>query len=227
MVGICGSGTSPIIIPTRSKGEPIMGNNPLAIEAPAVNDGESFMLDMAMSTVAFGKVEIQKMKGQDLPSNRWSVDPQGCPTTDPVAGSQPGAALQPLGGSEIDASHKGYGLSVAMELLCEIMSGSSCAYQKPHWYERNRSRDHGQFFVVVNPDHFAPGLSKRLQELMDHLRSQPPIDPANPVLVPGDPERLAMAQVRQANGTITYTKDHILKFRSLAKRLGVEAMKAL
>ncbi len=113
MVGICGSGTSPIIIPTRSKGEPIMGNNPLAIEAPAVNDGESFMLDMAMSTVAFGKVEIQKMKGQDLPSNRWSVDPQGCPTTDPVAGSQPGAALQPLGGSEIDASHKGYGLSVA------------------------------------------------------------------------------------------------------------------
>ncbi len=85
MGGICSTGTSPIIlyvILTWSNGEPMLGNNPLAIEAPAAKDRKSFMLDITMSTVAFSKMEIQKMKGHNLPSNKWSVDPHGCPTTD-------------------------------------------------------------------------------------------------------------------------------------------------
>lgn len=46
--------TSPLIYPTRSK-ERTFGTNPITLAAPGKND-DSFVLDMATSTVAFGKV---------------------------------------------------------------------------------------------------------------------------------------------------------------------------
>ena len=46
---------------------------------------------------------------------------------------------------------------------------------------------------------------------MDHLRQLPPTDPKKPVLVPGDPEELAMKEVAQKGG-IFYTTDHIVTY---------------
>ncbi len=59
---------------------------------------------------------------------------------------------------------------------------------------------------------------------MDTLGLLPPVDPALPVLVPGDPERQSMARTRQS-GFIRYTPNHINSYRSLAKQLGVEPMR--
>jgi hypothetical protein len=64
------------------------------------------------------------------------------------------------------------------------------------------------------------------QSLMDHIRSLPPTDPALPVLVPGDPERMSAAAVdTTAAGAIKYTEDHIRSYRSLASELGVTPMR--
>jgi LDH2 family malate/lactate/ureidoglycolate dehydrogenase len=46
-----------------------------AFGAPAKN-GDSFVLDMATSTVALGKVEISQRRGIEIP-NTWGVDEQG------------------------------------------------------------------------------------------------------------------------------------------------------
>ncbi|KAI0220650.1 Delta(1)-pyrroline-2-carboxylate/Delta(1)-piperideine-2-carboxylate reductase [Lamellibrachia satsuma] len=46
--------TSPLQVPTRGK-KPVLGTNPLTLAAPA-RDGDSFVLDMATSGVAVGKV---------------------------------------------------------------------------------------------------------------------------------------------------------------------------
>lgn len=46
--------TSPIVFPTRSKTKSL-GTNPITMAAPGKN-GDSFVLDMATSTVALGKV---------------------------------------------------------------------------------------------------------------------------------------------------------------------------
>lgn len=48
--------TSPICYPTRSA-NPALGTNPLALGAPGVN-GDNFVLDMATTTVAIGKVGL-------------------------------------------------------------------------------------------------------------------------------------------------------------------------
>jgi ureidoglycolate dehydrogenase (NAD+) len=46
-----------------------------AFAAPAKN-GDSFVLDMATSTVALGKVEISQRRGMEIP-NTWGVNEQG------------------------------------------------------------------------------------------------------------------------------------------------------
>ncbi len=46
-----------------------------AFGAPA-KDGDSFVLDMATSTVALGKVEISQRRGSEIP-NTWGVNEKG------------------------------------------------------------------------------------------------------------------------------------------------------
>jgi LDH2 family malate/lactate/ureidoglycolate dehydrogenase len=65
---------SPIVIPTRAK-NPTLGTNPLSLAAPA-NEGDSFVLDMAASVVAIGKIEIAERKGDPIPEG-WAVDKNG------------------------------------------------------------------------------------------------------------------------------------------------------
>jgi LDH2 family malate/lactate/ureidoglycolate dehydrogenase len=52
--GLSFTNTSPLLYPTRSH-ERTLGTNPITFAAPAKNN-DSFVLDMATSTVAFGKV---------------------------------------------------------------------------------------------------------------------------------------------------------------------------
>ena len=62
MIGMSMTNTSPLMSPTRSK-EAALGTNPLSLAAPAQN-GDSFVLDMATTAVAVGKIEMQVRKGE-------------------------------------------------------------------------------------------------------------------------------------------------------------------
>ena len=66
--------TSPLVYPTRSNTR-TLGTNPITFAAPGKDD-DSFVLDMATSTVAFGKVELSERKEQPIP-NTWGADKDG------------------------------------------------------------------------------------------------------------------------------------------------------
>ena len=66
--------TSPLVVPTRGR-EKALGTNPIAFAAPATN-GDCFVLDMATSTAAVGKVELCLRKGTEMPHS-WGVDSAG------------------------------------------------------------------------------------------------------------------------------------------------------
>lgn len=66
--------TSPLCYPTRSK-QRTFGTNPLTLAAPG-KDGDSFVLDMATTSVAFGKVELNHRKEMPIP-NSWGADKDG------------------------------------------------------------------------------------------------------------------------------------------------------
>lgn len=85
---------SPLMTATRSK-EPFFGTNPLSLSAPNKNSNDDFVLDMATSVVALGKVEIAARKEENIPKG-WVIDKDGQDTEKPSEFH----ALLPLGGPE-------------------------------------------------------------------------------------------------------------------------------
>lgn len=173
MIGMSMTNTSPLMSPTRSTGA-ALGTNPITVGAPA-NNGDSFVLDMATTAVAVGKIEIQRRKNEPLPSG-WAQDPNGNPTTDANVGFETGC-LMPLGGSELTSGYKGYGLGAMVELFCGVSAGANFSTKVRKWTHMgaDSEADLGQCFVAIDPESFAPGFSDRLSEMNQILRGMPTV----------------------------------------------------
>jgi L-threonylcarbamoyladenylate synthase len=61
----------------------MLGTNPLSLAIPA-GKHEPYVLDMATSVVARGKVVLAQKEGRSIPGD-WGVDKYGVPSTDPAA----------------------------------------------------------------------------------------------------------------------------------------------
>ncbi len=112
MLGMTHANSVPMMPPEGGM-TPTVGNNPLAIAAPA---GEEFpfILDMACAT-AKEKIFQAQERGEPIPST-WALGPDGNPTTDPAVALASGILL-PFGG------YKAFGLGVAHEVLTSILMG--------------------------------------------------------------------------------------------------------
>jgi L-2-hydroxycarboxylate dehydrogenase (NAD+) len=195
-LGMAFSTAHPIVVPTGGT-RPELGSNPLACALLGKQD--EFVLDMATSTVALGKVEIAARSGAAMPSS-WAVDASGQPVENPhavypaVFGGESGGLL-PLGGaSTTEGGHKGYGLAVMVELLCAVLSGGHDLTPGRPLDERLQGlQPVSHCFIVIDPDFLAGAerTSESLDRMLSALRASPPADPERPVLVPGDPEREA------------------------------------
>ncbi|EDO45090.1 predicted protein [Nematostella vectensis] len=197
LIGISVTNTSPLVVPTRGRGV-TLGTNPISVAAPAQN-GDSFVLDMATSAVALGKIEMNRRKDIPIPHG-WGVDAKGLETLDPVDVLDRGGGQLPLGGTELTSGYKGYGLAMMVEVLSGILAGSAVGPDIRLWKGDPRTANLGQCFAAINPAMFAPGYEDRMQRLMDHCRNMPPAEGEDGVLVAGDPERLHMRKVEQEGG---------------------------
>lgn len=222
MLGMSFTNTSPLQVPTRGK-KPVLGTNPLTLAAPG-RDGDSFVLDMATSGVAVGKVEICDVQKTQMPRG-WGVDNDGQETTDPKA-VLGGGALLPLGGLEITSGYKGYGLAMLVEIFCGILANADYGPNIRFWKDNDREANLGQCFLAIDPEAFAPGFQDRMQDMIDICRASEPVDPSKQVLVPGDPERNHMAMCDTLGG-IPYHPNLIEVMARLAKETSVEPMKTV
>ncbi|XP_046999466.1 uncharacterized oxidoreductase YjmC-like [Schistocerca americana] len=223
MLGMSFTNTSPLLTPTRAK-QAALGTNPLSLAAPGTR-GDSAVIDMATTAVAVGKIEMQRRKGEPIPSG-WALGPNGAETTDPEVAFNTGC-LMPLGGQEINSGYKGYGLGLLVEIFCGILSGSSYGPNIRHWMQNSeKPANLGQCFAAIDPKCFAPDFECRMEDLMTHLRNMTPADPSKPVLVPGDPERNNVKLVDKQGG-IQYHENQLKASLELAQSLGVQPMKTV
>jgi LDH2 family malate/lactate/ureidoglycolate dehydrogenase len=222
LLGMCFTNTSPFLTPTRSK-TPALGTNPMAIAVKGEGSDE-YVLDMATTAVAVGKVEVQRRKGEPIPSG-WCLKKDGEITTDPTEAME-AASMMPLGGPEINSGYKGYGLALMVEIFCGIMGGCKYGPNVRKWMTASEAANLGQCFVALDPSCFAPGFEGRLSDLMQSLRNLEPVDPTKPVLVAGDPEVANVKKVRETGG-IQYHINQITSCATLAKNLDVPPMKAV
>lgn len=141
-IGVSATNTSPLMCPTRSM-EAGLGTNPISFAAPADKE-DSFVLDMATTAVAVGKIEIQRRKGATVPHG-WAHDTKGNMTTDADLAFESGC-LAPLGGDEITSGFKGYGLGAMVEVLCGILAGANFSTKIRKWTHVSRGGDNASFF---------------------------------------------------------------------------------
>jgi L-2-hydroxycarboxylate dehydrogenase (NAD+) len=217
-IGISLTNTSPIVAPTRAVA-PMLGTNPIAAAAPAGRHGR-FCLDMATSTITRGRVEVAARRGEALQPG-WAVDAEGRPTTDAEAAFD--GALQPLGGEERTGGHKGYGLTLLVDILTGVLSGATAGPEiVPLFSPAHGRSDLGQAFIVIDPDAIdEPGaFEQRLEHELDLLvAAKPAPDAPGRVLIPGEPE--AEAERTSAEHGVVIDAEHRDNLAVLAKRYGI------
>jgi LDH2 family malate/lactate/ureidoglycolate dehydrogenase len=154
--------------------EGALGTNPLAWAFPRAAGKPPILLDYATSAVAQGKLQVARAKGEPVPPG-CIIDKDGNPTTD-VEAYFAGGHLLPIAG------HKGYALSVVVELLSAGLSGATRIPPEQRA---------GSFFVLaMSPSAFLPAadFEAYVERVADRLTSVPPARGFSGVLVPGTPE---------------------------------------
>ena len=172
-----------------------LGTDPIAFAAPG-KPGEPFLLDMATTTVAAGKIRNKANENLPTPPG-WLVTKDGQPSTDPLEVSK-GGFMTPLGGTPEGSSHKGYGLGAMVNILSSALSGA-CMVTDPMHTKRPGTMDIGHFMLAMDPGLFRDAADFRadVAAFCDTLRATKPADPAKPVMVAGDPERRMAARRRE------------------------------
>ena len=224
VIGMVTSATRGVTMVPTFAAEPIMGTNPFAFAAPARRN-PPFQLDMATTTVAAGKVKVHKLNHKPLPEG-WVVDAKGNSVTDSAEGfnyvfERPEGGITPLGGTRAAGSHKGYGLAVMVHILGGTLSGASFSPIRNRTLKPSDPFNVGHFFMAIDPNAFRePGMFEQdLDQVIDVLHNAKRADPAQPVLVAGDPE-MATREQRLREG-VPVPDDLIQQLRAVVKNAGV------
>ena len=219
-VGTVMTSTSKAAVAPTGGAEAKLGTDPIAFGAPAL-DGDSFLLDMATTTVAGGK--IRNLAVEDLPCPPgWILDPSGMPSTEPKDVYDGAGFMTSLGGAREAASYKGYGLAAMVNILSACLSGSSLISDPLHSKIAGKGNDIGHFFMVLDPGLFRDPQEFRadVSKFLGMLRSTRTVAGGEPVLVAGDPERAKLAK-RKKDG-IDVPKGLTAKLKVIAGDAGAE-----
>ena len=177
-----GGGTQPRVAPFGGI-RPVFGTNPLAAAVPV--EGQSpIVLDFSTSVVASGKIRVAHNKGEEVPDG-WILDREGQPTRHPEDYYNGGMLLPAAG-------HKGYALSLLVEVLGGLLTGAGTLILPNSGYEVGN----GVFFLVLNVEAFRPlaEFTAQVRELGETIKATPPADEGGEVLLPGEPEQRMKAR---------------------------------
>jgi LDH2 family malate/lactate/ureidoglycolate dehydrogenase len=228
-VGLAMTNASSKVMPTFGR-VPTLGTNPIAIAAPAGTQ-RPFVLDMATSAIALGKIEIADQLDQPIPEG-WALYKDGTPATDSHRAMDEfkrnlGAGLLPLGGAgELLGGHKGYGLGLAVEIFTALISGaapSPLTYPKTPEGKPGHA-NLGHFFGAWRVDFFRPiaEFKQAMDDYQQLLKNVPKTPGQDRIYIHGEKEFQAEEHNRHAGVPINRTVAADL--RKLAQELGVESV---
>lgn len=190
-IGICMTNGGRFVTPTFGM-EPIFGTNPLSVAIPGGPDGLSFHLDMATSAVARGKIETALREGRPIPKG-WAPEAFGQLHLDERGILPYDVPLLPLGGEGPETGgHKGYGLSLMVELLCSILVGQT--------YPST-----GHFMGAIKTGGFREPtlIYTQMAETFETIRNAKKAPGQERIYIPGELETIAEAENRRLGIPIT------------------------
>jgi hydroxycarboxylate dehydrogenase B len=183
-------------------------NNPVAFAAPGYDYPLS--LDMALSTVAEGKVLLADERAEQLPDG-WIQDASGRPSQR-VEDYLSGGSLQLLGGAT--SGHKGYALIMLVELLVGLLAGGGMCRPGSIPFAN------AMIVIAIDPSPVTPSnWREQMDEFIEYVKSSAPRDGNGAIRIPGELEHLTKAE-RLANG-IPLDEATAVMLRGLGEQLGV------
>lgn len=226
MIGFAMTNASPLVSPTFSS-ERLLGTNPVCYAFPA-GKYPPVIVDMATSAAANGKLEIAQRLGKQVPEG-WIQDKNGKSVTDPHA-LKSGGALLPLGSDPEHGSHKGFGLGAAVDILSAVLSGANYGPWVPPFVAFLEppsdpvGKGIGHFLGAMRVDGFRPAneFKAQMDNWIERFKSSKTIDPAQRVIIPGEPETEAEAD-RKASG-IPLVDAVMDDLNGLAEKMGIKRL---
>ena len=156
-----------------------LSTNPIACAVPIAGQ-DPIVLDMSTSVVASGKLRVKQHHNEALPHG-WLIDAEGESTTDAndFYGTPP-AALLPFGG--VVSAHKGFGLSVIVDILSGALTGAGCSQGE------DARVGNGLFVLVINVASFRefPGFSTEIERFVEYLKSAKRAAGVDAIRMPGE-----------------------------------------
>jgi LDH2 family malate/lactate/ureidoglycolate dehydrogenase len=208
LIGIVMCNASPMVPPWQGR-QPRFGTNPICMAVP----GGRWLLDMATTTVAVGKIYKAMINGHQTIPAGWAMDAEGVPTTSVATALQ--GLISPLGG------YKGSGLAMMAEILCAVLGGGAMSTELGGIRVRGRAMRVSQMFLGIDVSRFMTldEFTARMERLVAVVKSAPPAKDYDEVLVAGEPE-WRMEEERRANG-IPLEPGTWKALSDTAERLGV------
>lgn len=218
MIGVSMCNGAPTMAPTGGKAC-IIGNNPISYAVPAAKE-KPIVLDMAVSTVAMGKIFQARDKGEKIPLG-WAIDEEGNPTTDPNAVSRALSlnigVLLPIGG------YKGYGMAVVNDILSGVLTGAGCLDEVKRSADLSGPAEIGNLMMAIDIEHFTDtdAFKRRVDKLVLRIKNSQKLPGVEEIYLPGEIEfKTEEQRLREGIPVSDLEWKSVL---SLAEEMGVSA----
>lgn len=210
MMSLVFTNSSPAL-PVWGGKEKLMGVSPLACGAPGAEKPD-FILDMAPSVAARGKIYKALRRGEQIPGD-WALDAEGRQTTDPAEALK--GVMLPMGGP------KGSALSVMMDVFSGVLSGSAFAGGVTNPYDPSKPADVGHFLIAIKPDLFMSNeeFRARMDFLYGKVVGCEKMAGVERIYFPGEIEQIAERKRREEG--IPLVEAEVKALNEEAERVGV------
>jgi len=212
MIGFSSTNAPAAVAPTGGC-TAMFGTNPFAIAIPAGRE-LPVVLDLATTVVARGRIILHAKQDKPLAPG-WAFDGRGIPTTDPHAALK--GLLAPIGG------YKGYGIALAVDFLCGVLTGSNYGTHFPGFLADNMidPTDVGSVFAAVNVESFMdlPEFTATIDKALQEIKTSTRAEGVKRIYVPGEIE-FEMKTERLAKG-IPIPEQVVKDFIALGRELAI------
>jgi L-2-hydroxycarboxylate dehydrogenase (NAD+) len=200
-------------LPPFGGAEAHFGTSPLAFAAPTPEGAPPFLIDMAMSTVARGKLKFSAQRGEAIPEG-LALDSEGRPTTDGAEAFK--GVMLPFGGV------KGAALSWMQDILAGCFTGAGHAGGVGNPFTAlDKPQDVGHAVFCLKSDLFMPRerYETRMAGNIAAAKALKKAEGFDEILTPGEKEARSAARLLESG--VPLSRDVVEDLRQLGGKAGL------
>lgn len=202
-------------LPPHGAMAPHFGTSPFAFGCPTSNKENPFILDMASSSVARGKLKFAAQRGEKIPFG-LALDKFGKATDDGYKAFE--GIMLPFGGM------KGAGISWMMDIIAGIFTGANHSGEvKNAISDFSGPANVGHFMICLKVDLFQnkKNFIKKMQYGITKVKKLKRAKSFNEILFPGEPEYRKYLLNKKQGLSLTY--DIVEDLNKLSKKFEIKS----